>query len=195
MCIHQDIPLDLFSPATSMMWRYTQKPKMADIFENTILCRKCGRKMEKSAIYKNGFELRAIVCPKESCGERIIHPSDKADYNRFINLRNKEFKVKMRMVGNSYTVSIPKEIVHFMNEQKKIMDEMVRLNFEEMGRLRLNFDASGLEDARNTRVIKAKEVKIIKNNKPILHASQFLDSAHPERNKTIIKKRSLGEHK
>ena len=68
-----------------------------------------------------------------------IHPVDEQEYNKFINLRNKEFQVKMRVVGNSYTVSIPKEIISFMNEQKKVMNDMVRLCFEEMGRLSLNF--------------------------------------------------------
>ena len=94
--------------------------------------------MQKANITKNGFIFRAVVCPK--CEEKIIHPHDADEYNRFINLKNKEFHVKMRLVGNSYTVSIPKEIVSFMNEQRKIMDEMVRLCFEDFGRLSLNFD-------------------------------------------------------
>jgi len=110
---------------------------MTDIFDNKILCRKCNTKMEKAKISKNGFLFRVIVCPK--CNEKIMHPIDKQEYNKFINLKNKEFKVKMRLVGNSYTVSIPKEIVSFMSEQEKIIDNMVRLCFEEMGRLSLNF--------------------------------------------------------
>ena len=44
------------------------------------------------------------------------------------------------MVGNSYTVSIPKEIVNFINEQNKVMDDMVRLNLDRMNRLSLEFD-------------------------------------------------------
>ena len=31
----------------------------------------------------------------------------------------------MRLVGNSYAVSIPREIVNFMNQQEKMMDEML----------------------------------------------------------------------
>ena len=108
-----------------------------DIFESTILCDKCNTKMQKTNISKNGFNFRAIICPK--CSFKIIHPLDEQEYNKFINLKNKEFRVKMRLVGNSYAVSIPKEIVSFMNEQKKIMDEMVRLCFEDFGRLSLNF--------------------------------------------------------
>ena len=86
---------------------------------------------------KNGFLLRIQVCDK--CNERLIHPLDERDYNKFINLKNKEFRVKMRLVGNSYTVSIPKEIVSFIREQEKMMDDMVKLCFEEAGRLSLNF--------------------------------------------------------
>ena len=109
-----------------------------DIFENTILCKNCNAKMQKAQITKNHFLLRILVCPK--CSEKIIHPVDEQEYRKFINLKNKEFRVKMRLVGNSYAVSIPKEIVLFMNQQKKIMDDMVRLCFEETGRLSLNFD-------------------------------------------------------
>ena len=94
--------------------------------------------MQNAKVSKNNFILRAVICPK--CSEKIIHPVDEGEYKKFINLKNKEFRVKMRLVGNSYAVSIPKEIVVFMNHQKKIMDDMVRLCFEETGRLSLNFD-------------------------------------------------------
>lgn len=110
---------------------------MADIFDNTILCKKCGTKMHKAQIAKNGFLFRAVICPK--CNEKIIHPVDEQEYNKFSDLRNKEFHVKMRLVGNSYAVSIPKEIVSFMREQEKIMNDMVRLCFEDIGKLSLNF--------------------------------------------------------
>lgn len=112
---------------------------MADIFDNTILCGKCGKKMQKAQLVKNGFMFRMVICPNGECKEKIIHPVDEQEYNKFINLKNKEFRVKMRLVGNSYAVSIPKEIVSFMNEQKKTMDEMVRLCFEDFGRVSLNF--------------------------------------------------------
>ena len=111
---------------------------MQDIFDNTILCKKCNTKMKKAQISKNGFLFRAMICPK--CGDKLIHPLDEAEYSKFINLRNKEFRVKMRLVGNSYTVSIPKEIVSFIREQEKIMNDMVRLCFEDFGKLSLNFN-------------------------------------------------------
>ena len=108
-----------------------------DIFDNKILCKDCNVQMKKIQIVKNGFIFRAMICPK--CSEKIIHPVDEQEYIKFKDLKNKEFRVKMRLVGNSYAVSIPKEIISFMNEQKKIMDEMVKLCFEDFGRLSLNF--------------------------------------------------------
>ena len=108
-----------------------------DIFQNTILCANCNTKMNRVQMHKNGFVLRSIVCPK--CHSRIIHPKDEQEYKDFVNLKKKQFSVKMRFVGNSYAVSIPKEIVNFMHEQEKLMDDMVKLSFEEFGRISLKF--------------------------------------------------------
>jgi hypothetical protein len=93
--------------------------------------------MKPVKVSKNGFIFRAVMCPR--CEFKILHPVDEQEYERFVGLKNKQFSVKMRVVGNSYTVSIPKEIVSFMKEQEKIMDDMVRLCFEDFGRLSLNF--------------------------------------------------------
>jgi len=120
---------------------------MTDIFDNTILCNKCNLKMQKGQVHKNGFVLRAMVCTK--CHDKIIHPTDEQEYNKFISLKNKEFRVKMRLVGNSYAVSIPKEIVSFIREQEKVMNNMVRLCFEDFGRLSLNFN--NLEELKKIR--------------------------------------------
>ena len=128
---------------------------MTDIFDNTILCKKCDSKMQKAKIVKNGFIFRAMVCSDGKCHEKIIHPVDEQEYLKFVNLKNKEFKVKMRLVGNSYAVSIPKEIVSFMGEQEKIMDDMVKLCFEEMGRLSLNFG-----EAQTNKNEKDKELRL-----------------------------------
>ena len=121
-----------------------------DIFDNTILCRNCEKQMKKAEIIKNGFLLRAVICPK--CGEKVIHPNDVQEYNQFINLKNKTFKVKLRLVGNSYAVSIPKEIIDFMNEQEKIFDrmnKMVRLCFEQANILSLKFDEENTKPEKN----------------------------------------------
>ena len=110
---------------------------MEDLFNHAILCKGCRTEMDNKEMVKNGFVLRVKVCP--SCSSKVCHPNDEAEYNKFIKLKNKNFRVKMRLVGNSYAVSIPKEIVSFIREQEKIMNDMVRLCFEESGRLSLNF--------------------------------------------------------
>ncbi|MBU2616596.1 MAG: hypothetical protein KKB79_01285 [Nanoarchaeota archaeon] len=134
--------------------------------------------MQKAQIQRNGFILRALVCPP--CNEKIVHPNDEQEYQKFADLKNKEFQVKMRLVGNSYAVSIPKEIVLFIREQEKIMGNMVKLCFEDFGRLSLNFGKP------NQRVIKAREVRMMKNGKPILHTRQVYDS-DKEKNKLYNK--------
>ncbi len=108
-----------------------------DIFDNPILCKKCNTQMKKMKLAKNGFVLRVVICPK--CHAKIIHPVDEQEYHKFINLKHKTFDVKMRLVGNSYAVSIPKEIVLFMREQENIMNNMVRLCLEDIGKLSVNF--------------------------------------------------------
>jgi hypothetical protein len=152
---------------------------MADIFDNPILCKSCKKIMRQVLISKNGINLRALKC--EKCGEILIHPVDKQEYENFMILKNKEFEVKMRLVGNSYAVSIPREIVNFMQEQEKMIDNMVRLSFEDIGKLSLNFNSG-----ENGRVIKSKTIRIVKNNKPVLEARQFYDSAHPEKTQTKV---------
>lgn len=117
---------------------------MTDIFENKILCNKCGRVMKPVEIEKNGFVLRAVICDR--CGSKVIHPKDETEYNNFIQLKNKVFKVKMRIVGNSYAVSIPKEIVEFIKEQERIMDNMVRLCFNDAKKLSLFFGENEEEE-------------------------------------------------
>jgi hypothetical protein len=125
----------------------------ADIFDNTIICGKCSTEMQKAEMHKNGFVLRVMVCPK--CSSKIVHPVDEQEYNKFINLKSREFTVKMRLVGNSYAVSIPKEIVSFMREQENIMNDMVRLCFEESGILSLNFN--GIINKKNEQLKKENE--------------------------------------
>jgi len=162
---------------------------MTDIFDNAILCKKCSKAMKPTLISKNGFNLRTIRC--EKCGETIVHPVDKQEYEEFMRLKNKEFEVKMRMVGNSYAVSIPREIVDFMKESENMINNMVKLSFQEAGRLNLMFNTPEHEEENRanvqSRVIQAKEIRIVRNNKPVVHMKQVYDSANPEKSKKIMK--------
>jgi len=164
---------------TEIFIKYTYiRIHRGEIVENTILCSKCNKKKVQKLLTKNGFNLRTVKC--ENCGNYIIHPEDKREYEEFVRLKQKEFNVKMRMVGNSYAVSIPREIVDFMQEQEKAMNNMVKLCFEEAGRIRLDFDNS------NSRVVSAEEVKVVKNGKVVSHVRKVSDSANPENNKMKV---------
>jgi len=94
--------------------------------------------MKPAKLIRNGFQMRALLCQK--CGNKLIHPTDEQEYKKLLELKGKTFKVKLRLVGNSYAVSIPKEIVAFMKEQEKIFDDMVKLCFEDAKKLKLMFD-------------------------------------------------------
>jgi hypothetical protein len=119
-----------------------------DIFDNKILCGKCNKVMKKSQFLKENFVFRCVKC--EDCKSEIIHPVDMQEYEKFKDLKRKTYKVKLRLVGNSYAVSIPKEIVSFMRDQERAfndIDNMVRLCFDQVGKLTLNF-----HDEINSRV-------------------------------------------
>jgi len=70
------------------------------------------------------------------------------------------------MVGNSHAISIPKEIVDFMNETQRMhndirkeMDNMVKLCFEDFGNLRINlFDNTNQEEFMKLKVKKLRGV-------------------------------------
>jgi len=125
---------------------------MEDIFDTKIVCRKCNIEMNKVEMEKNGIKVRAVECGK--CKERIVHPEDKKNLEHFKDLKGKTYSVKLRVVGNSHAVSIPKEIVDFMNginrnhddihkRMRKEFDDMnkiVRLCFEDFGRISLRFN-------------------------------------------------------
>jgi len=119
--------------------------KMADLFDNTIICKDCGRKMVREDIVRNGCSVRFLECKK--CGQKIYHPEDVESYKRFNALKNRQFHVKLRMVGNSYAVSIPHELINFFSadtedihrNMEKRMERMVTLAMEEMNKVALMF--------------------------------------------------------
>ncbi|PIN93165.1 hypothetical protein COU54_04110 [Candidatus Pacearchaeota archaeon CG10_big_fil_rev_8_21_14_0_10_31_24] len=114
---------------------------MKDIFDATIFCKECKVEMEPILVKREGFDLRAVQC--SNCKDKIVHPSDLNALEQFDSLRGKIFSVKLRMVGNSHAISIPKEIFDFMKEQqrntRKEVDDMVRLCCEDFRRLSVIF--------------------------------------------------------
>ena len=121
---------------------------MKDIFDAKISCKECNVEMKPTIVEKLGFRLRAVKCSK--CGDKIIHPADLNKLENYNNLKRKTYSVKLRMVGNSHAISIPKEMVDFINDAQRQMsmnmNDMVKLAFEDFGKLSVNF--LDIEDRR-----------------------------------------------
>ncbi|MBI4158817.1 hypothetical protein HY500_00995 [Candidatus Woesearchaeota archaeon] len=110
---------------------------MEDLFNQRILCNNCNKEMQKGKAQKDGYTLRALQCI--SCNKRIYHPADLEELKQFQKLKNKEFKVKLRLVGNSYIVSIPKEIIHYQEDLQKDTTEIIKMYLEEPEKLSIFF--------------------------------------------------------
>lgn len=122
------------------MYTHEVYTKMKDIFNTIILCNECNSPTEKTHIQKESFQLRAWICPK--CRQQWIHPADQTEYEDFQKLRNKTFEVKLRMVGNSYAVSIPREIIDFETEvlnMQRMMNRVIRMSLESPEKLSIFF--------------------------------------------------------
>ena len=106
---------------------------MTDLFNTTILCEDCNRKTTKGELYRDGSRLRYWEC--NNCNKKWFHPLDKQNYEDFQRLKQKEFQVKLRMVGNSYAISIPKEIIDFEEEFNSEINKLINLTLEEPGKI------------------------------------------------------------
>jgi|SRR3989338_226586 len=108
-----------------------------DIFDNIILCGRCNSKTRKNYSVKDGFELRVLECLK--CGNIIYHPGDLKEYEDFKILKQRDFNVKLRVVGNSFCVSIPRALINFHREFEKEFNDLVRLNLDGPGKISMFF--------------------------------------------------------
>lgn len=114
---------------------------MEDIFNAKVLCPTCNTETEKTTDVREGFHIRALTCKK--CKNTYHHPIDLKKYEDYQKLKLKEFKVKLRIVGNSHTISIPREIIQFEERFKKLekeMDDFIKLSLEEPGKINLFFN-------------------------------------------------------
>ena len=107
---------------------------MKDIYDATMSCDKCKKSTIKSYKMKDGFKIRIWSCPQ--CGETWEHPTDMDAYKEFIDIKKRDFEVKLRPVGNSWTVSIPKEIIKF---EEVSQTKVIRMSLNEPGKLTLFF--------------------------------------------------------
>tara|TARA_Y100000310_G_scaffold343630_1_gene452174 strand:- start:2290 stop:2667 length:378 start_codon:yes stop_codon:yes gene_type:complete len=120
---------------------------MKSLNDVDIICKNCNEKTERTIIGKKGFNLRAWKC--SSCNDEIIHPVDLEEYNKFRTMREKTYRVKLRLVGNSYAVSIPREIIDFQENMLNEIDEMIKISIDSPERLSLCFSKKFQKDLLN----------------------------------------------
>ncbi len=178
---------------------------MKDIFDSKVLCEKCNTLTSKKTMIKNGFKIRILECPK--CGNIIYHPVDVERFNEFNKIKKKQFNMKLRRVGNSYTVSIPREIINFfedseeerdpfteihkrMKEDMDRMSRIVTLALEQSNKLSLNFNME--EDYDRTIEKDEKGVHTVTREKS---ETKKLPHGFISRKFKIIKRSKKGEEK
>ena len=120
---------------------------MKSINEASITCNQCNIQTEKTITNKEGFNLRAWQCPE--CHEEWIHPLDLEEYQRFKRMRQKTFTVKLRLVGNSYAVSIPREIIDYQENMLNEINTIIKMSLESPEKLSLYFSKKVQEDLLN----------------------------------------------
>ena len=109
---------------------------MKDVYENDILCKSCNKKTVKNEMVRDGFKIRTWECKK--CGKIWHHPLDMNEYLKFNKLKQKHFKIKLRRVGNSFSATIPNEIIEFRRVGDK--GEMIDLQLEKVNKVALNLN-------------------------------------------------------
>jgi transposase-like protein len=108
---------------------------MMDLLENIdVLCKKCKVPMERGNAVKEGFRLRAFRCP--DCKSQFFHPADLEKYEQYKTIKEREFNMKLRMIGNSFCISIPREIIRFAHVEE---NSMVSLSMEDGEKVRMIF--------------------------------------------------------
>ena len=107
---------------------------MEDIYDAIVVCDICQGNTQKGNIHKDGFLIRNWEC--FGCHKQWYHPLDLENYRLYTELKKKEFQVKLRSVGNSWIVSIPKEIIRFEEIQTT---KIVNLHLDQPGKVVLRF--------------------------------------------------------
>lgn len=109
---------------------------MKDAYENDILCKTCNRKTVKGSMIRDDFKIRTWECIK--CDKIWHHPLDMNEYLKFNKLKQKHFKIKLRRVGNSFSATIPYEIIEFKGVKDK--GNIIDVQLEKVNKVALNLN-------------------------------------------------------
>ena len=95
----------------------------------------CGDMAGKSAIKYKSYEVRGWICKK--CGKEYIHPEDSLKISKLEALKKNGIRVKVRTVGQSLVITLPKELVDIYGLEK---GEIVELTPENMRKIEIAMD-------------------------------------------------------
>ena len=76
----------------------------------------CGGMAGKSTVNYKGYEVRGWTCKK--CKKEYIHPEDSLKISKLEALKKNGIKVKVRTVGQSLVITLPKELVELYGLEK-----------------------------------------------------------------------------
>ena len=79
----------------------------------------------KGIVNYKGYEVRGWVCKK--CKKEYLHPEDSLKISRLRALKKNHVRVKIRTVGQSLVITLPKEIAELYGLEK---GETVELSSE-----------------------------------------------------------------
>lgn len=97
--------------------------KQVDISQWKEIPCECGNMASRSTIKYNDYEIRGWICKK--CMKEYIHPEDSLKISKIEALKKSGIKVKIRTVGQSLVITLPKELAEVYNLEKGEMVELV----------------------------------------------------------------------
>ena len=104
--------------------------KQVDINKwNEIPC-ECGSMASKSAVKYKDYEVRGWICKK--CKKEYMHPEDSIKISRLEELKKSGIKVKIRTVGQSLVITLPKELANLYGLEQGETVELSPENFRKI---------------------------------------------------------------
>ena len=99
--------------------------KQVDINQWEEIPCECGNMASKSTVKYKDYEVRGWVCKK--CKREYLHPEDSLKISKLEALKKNHIRVKIRTVGQSLVITLPKEIAELYGLEK---GETVELSSE-----------------------------------------------------------------
>ncbi len=110
--------------------RRLQRQSALDINRLEEIPCECGGKASRSTVKYKDYEVRGWVCKK--CKKEYINPEDSLKISKMEALKKSGVKVKIRNVGQSLVITLPKELAELYGLQKGETVELSPENFKKI---------------------------------------------------------------